>query len=570
MQKVFRSTIYQIVALIIVLVLPINLLTLSLSQMLQESSREEQAKDISYNLTLNAKQFNDVLTAATRSLRYLSLEDPAFISMSNVVDPTSSGGASAHLASVKRQMKLTLSNYPHVDMIYVYFPNSEYFVSEGFPGASYRDIRLHVTEHILAQTKTEQWEIVQIDGVYTLMGYQQWNNVHFGTVINLDSMISRLIPQEKTGVLPLLTDDSGMVYTKKGMGFFEENGLTMELLKKMPSYTLFTADVSQTPLILMEIVDMKQQAGMLLSVITVLQWVSVLLFIAVIPLLLLYVRKRIIKPINRLVKAIDNVESGQLDYRIRSIKDGREFDTINRNFNHMLDLVTQLRTDAFNRELEKKDIQIRYLNQQIQPHFFLNAMNIIYSYEPNEYPLIQRMVACISKYFRYIVKANAMFVTLEQEMDHIRNYFEIQKVRFEKLFSYEVECRDDLACALIPPLLVQNFAENAIKYSLKASCCTQITVRAALCDSTHFSVTITDTGDGISDELLQKIEEFQQHGQPQPELGVGIQNSIERLKLLYDDHSSISFCRNSNPSGTTVLIVLPLHRKEESNEGFVN
>ncbi len=55
---------------------------------------------------------------------------------------------------------------------------------------------------------------------------------------------------------------------------------------------------------------------------------------------------------------------------------------------------------------------MRFLSQQIQPHFILNAMNILYSYEKEEYPLIQKMILCLSKYFRYVVNANTDFVKL--------------------------------------------------------------------------------------------------------------------------------------------------------------
>lgn len=109
---------------------------------------------------------------------------------------------------------------------------------------------------------------------------------------------------------------------------------------------------------------------------------------------------------------------------------------------------------------------MRYLSQQIQPHFVLNTLNILYSYEPEEYPLIQKMILCLSKYFRYIVKVHSDFVELSQELAHIKNYFEIQEARYPEQFDYYVESEEGMDDLLIPPLLIQNFTENSIKYAI--------------------------------------------------------------------------------------------------------
>ena len=104
--------------------------------------------------------------------------------------------------------------------------------------------------------------------------------------------------------------------------------------------------------------------------------------------LLLYSTNRLINmPLNRLIKAIDRIEQGDLEYRIEEGNQNLEFEQINRSFNKMMEQVRTLKIDVYEKEMEKKDIMMRYLSQQIQPHFVLNAMNILYSYEPEEYEL---------------------------------------------------------------------------------------------------------------------------------------------------------------------------------------
>ena len=195
----------------------------------------------------------------------------------------------------------------------------------------------------------------------------------------------------------------------------------------------------------------------------------------------------------------------------------------------MMEQVKTLKIDVYEKELEKKDIMMRYLSQQIQPHFVLNAMNILYSYEPEEYELSQKMILYISRYFRYIVNTNEEFVTLSMEMNHIRNYFEIQKARFPGLFYSIVEYDEDLRNALIPPLLVQNFAEDSIKHSLKIGNKITIFVITDVIEGDDgekkMRIRLVDTGEGMPGEVLSEIEAFKRTGERQ------VTQTCARLRL---------------------------------------
>lgn len=209
---------------------------------------------------------------------------------------------------------------------------------------------------------------------------------------------------------------------------------------------------------------------------------------------------------------------------------------------------------------------MRFLSQQIQPHFILNTLNILYSYEQEEYPLIQKMILCLAKYFRYIVNANSKFVLLSEEMDHIRNYFEIQQVRYPETFFAYVEYDEEIADCLVPPLLIQNFAENAIKHSLKIGNNIDIFVIGQKYGEDAVRIRMLDTGEGIDGELLEKIRRFRDTGEPQEGLGVGIQNAVERLQVLYDAKTQFEIVRDE-PHGTRIEIVLPLFHAGDEPDG---
>lgn len=571
-QGLLKSTIFRIIAIIIVLVLPINILTLLLSEIVLQKNREQISKEIQSTLDVNANHFNDTLARVSRSLIYLSIEESDVIALANVDKDASANEIGSYLAGVKQHVENEKSSVDLIDMVYFYFPKVDYTVCAGYPGIPFKACQQFIRETAAASAAQDyKWSVRQIDGLNMLFGFHTWNNSNYGIMVNLERLLNKLDLSSVTqGRTVFFARTNGTPLTSAGSTFLGDVNMSLEELGESKRYEVYRAAVEQSDMMLVEIVDWNAQTENLPFTITLLQGMSVLMTLIVIPLLLLYLRKWVIRPLNRLTKAINRIEQGDIDYRIHSIHEGREFDKINQSFNEMMDQVKQLKIDNYDKELEKKNIQMRYLSQQIQPHFILNAMNIIYSYEPEEYPLIQRMVACIAKYFRYIVKMNADFVTLQQEMEHISNYFEIQKARFPDLFHPVVAYEDVLANALIPPLLIQNFAENAIKHSLQAGKKITILLKAECIGADaqgklQMRILLTDTGAGMSDALIEKIERFKATGQAQEGLGVGIQNSIERMEHLYQAAGSIHFRKNSDGPGTTVEMILPVFYDAQSN-----
>ena len=293
----------------------------------------------------------------------------------------------------------------------------------------------------------------------------------------------------------------------------------------------------------------------------ILSWSMILVLLAI-PVILYALRKWMIVPLNQLSSAMKRIEHGDTEFRITEKSTGSEFEQINKNFNRMLDEMSELKIDVYEQQLEKEKIRRCFLSQQIQPHFILNAMNILYSYEQDEYPLIQKMILCLSQYFRYIVNANTDFVELKNEMLHIRNYFEIQRARYPEEFFAIVEWDEELDNCLIPPLLIQNFVENAIKHSLMIGNSIDIFVIAKKMGDEKIQIFVADTGKGISDEILEKIKRFRETKQYQDGLGVGIQNAIERLEVLYEGKAELKIGRD-RPNGTRVELIL--ERKEKGD-----
>ena len=565
-QSIFKSTIVRIISAIILLVLPVNILTLFLSAKAIESSKNQSISGAQYILDMAETNIEDTLYRLDRKLISLRLSDTDFIVLATAADklelPQNTTARGVRIATATKTLQLINVDYPLVDLVYVYFPEMETMLVQGHPGVSVTNSRQFLEDMLTGpDTTVTKGTVFTLDQTGMLFTMNSWGNTDFGCLVNLENLLDKINVTQDTGHQFFFVNKNYDIMTSAGQKLLSKKNYTFADLQNDRNYEVLTTKIGDSDLVLVEVLDWNNLQNLPVAM-QIVQILSLVLAFTVVPILIWYMYKQVIRPIHKLTHAIDVVNSGNLDYQISIEKESREFEQINQNFNEMLTQVKNLKIDVYEQELEKKNIKMRYLSQQIQPHFILNALNIIYSYEPDEYPLIQKMVLCISKYFRYIIKTNAEFVMLSQEMDHIKNYFEIQNARYPGLFFSIVEYEEDLATAQIPPLIVQSFAENAIKHSLKIGNKISIfVITDKMTDDngqTMMRIRLADTGEGISDEILKKIERFKQTEKHQEGLGIGIENSIERLKYLYDNKGYIKIWRDENYPGTTVEIVLPI------------
>lgn len=567
-QNIFKSTIVRIISAIILFVFPVNILTLFFSAKAIESSKNQSISDAQYILDMAQSNIEDSLYHLDRKLISLRLSDTDFIVLATAADklklPQNTTARGVRIATATKTLQLVNADYPLVDLVYVYFPEIETMLVQGYPGVSVTNSNSRqfledmVTDPDTTVTKGTVFMLDQTGMLFTM---NSWGNTNFGCLVNLENLLDEINVTQDKGHQFFFVNKNYDIMTSAGQKLLSKKNYTFADLQNDRNYEVLKTKIGDSDLVLVEVLDWNNLQNLPVAM-QIVQILSLVLAFTVVPILIWYMYKQVIRPIHKLTHAIDVVNSGNLNYQISIEKESREFEQINRNFNEMLTQVKDLKIDVYEQELEKKNIKMRYLIQQIQPHFILNALNIIYSYEPDEYPLIQKMVLCISKYFRYIIKTNAEFVMLSQEMDHIKNYFEIQNARYPGLFFSIVEYEEDLATALIPPLIVQSFAENAIKHSLKIGNKISIfVITDKMTDDngqTMMRIRLADTGKGISDEILEKIKRFKQTKEHQEGLGIGIENSIERLKYLYDNKGYIKIWRDKNYPGTTVEIVLPI------------
>ncbi|HZG85799.1 sensor histidine kinase [Paenibacillus sp.] len=281
---------------------------------------------------------------------------------------------------------------------------------------------------------------------------------------------------------------------------------------------------------------------------------------------MLYFQKRVLKPIKHFSSNLAILMNGgePIDFENNKII---ELEKANRQFIDLVKQIKAVKIDLYERELEKQRMQLNYMKLQIKPHFFLNCLTTIYSMAQMQmYAEIERMTLSISKYFRYIFQNDRDFVRLADDIEHVRTYLEIQRERYRNSFHYRIDIDPRAADALIPPLLLQTFIENSVKYAVSRD--REVLVSLAVerrTEEAGASVTIiriTDTGPGFPPPVLEKLTTGQPLDQSRG-TQIGIMNAVQRLHYLYAG-ADIRFT-NLEGGGAGVTMILP-DRTEDGTE----
>ncbi|WP_139135201.1 sensor histidine kinase [Roseivirga sp. 4D4] len=191
--------------------------------------------------------------------------------------------------------------------------------------------------------------------------------------------------------------------------------------------------------------------------------------------------------------------------------------------------------------------QLESLRMQLQPHFLFNAHNTVSMLiRTKKYDQATEMISKISDLLRNSLKREErQLITLHQEIELIKNYLEIEEVRFEDHLKVDFRIDPNTLDYLVPNLLLQPLIENAFKHGISKNLDeAKLSIESTL-DSDKLIMTVHNTGPNLP--LDFKIEEV---------TGIGLNNVIERLNKLYGpDHS---FEIKNSDSGVKVEIRLPL------------
>ena len=276
-------------------------------------------------------------------------------------------------------------------------------------------------------------------------------------------------------------------------------------------------------------------------------------------IIILYIRQWMIKPLTRLTERLSQLGDSIPPSEFFISEGILEIDKANDKLNKVIFDMQELKIREYHSQLELKKIELNYLKNQIRPHFYLNMLSMIHSMlQTKNYKEIEELTILTSNYLRHLFMANQDFSELKDEVQHIKDYLEIQRIRYGNSIYFSLDYNSELQNTLVPSLLLQTFIENTIKHGFSFQDLFTILLsikKVKTENSDYIQICIEDNGPGFSEEILSKLNQKQslitEDGHH-----IGITNTIERLNLLYPNDYSIAF-ENNEEGGAKILLLIP-------------
>ncbi|MBP1963038.1 sensor histidine kinase [Paenibacillus aceris] len=572
----FNSIRFKLIVGVVLITVPLSLLLIYTNYYAIGVVRSQVADSNKKMMSLYMGQIDEQLRFAESYLMGLTIAEADFTGIENKVSESERIFA---LSRLSNRITENMLNFKSVDGFFIYSVPNQYYLNAFREVTNYAEresVRNFIEDETGKATPNlpiNRWYVQEIGEKYYLLRTIKVSDTYVGTWILFDNLMMplNLIGLGENGEA-LFTTNNGVPLVNAEI--VRDNRLDVN--KNLQHYYL-SGDAHRYL-----VVGEKSAVGnfnlialipdeQILRNLPILRNIVNCILIGVLillPVCLLLLRKTVLLPINRLILAMKRIKDGNLDMRIQSFRTSDEFQLVYETFNNMMSQIQELRIHVYEEQMNKQKAELQHLQLQINPHFYLNSLNIMHTLaRAKNYALIEEMAQCLVGYFRYMFRSNLTFVSVQEELQHVRNYLRIQELRFPNHLQCTIHVPDYLLRTPIPPLVVQTFVENAIKHAVTMDEPVLLTIDMELDDAAvapTLKITIQDTGPGFPEDVLEGFRSGTQMTSTQGE-HIGIWNVQQRLLLLYQSRAEISFA-NSASGGAVIVITLPLQPDMEKGE----
>lgn len=288
----------------------------------------------------------------------------------------------------------------------------------------------------------------------------------------------------------------------------------------------------------------------------------ILFFLILVVVLLLFLRffmnKEVIGPVKVLSDTSEKIQQGNLMVRPSYECWNQEMLELKETYAMMLNTIMDLKVQHYEKMIQVKDSELKYMHMQLKPHFFLNALSTINSMAyQNKNEEIHDFIQVFSENIRYMFRAGLHTVPLKEEIAHVEKYLDMQKLLYANSFYAYYEMPEQLEEYPIPQMLLHTFVENIFKHAIDINSFTTIFIVCSLEEHNKESmlkIEVQNTGKCFEEETLRRINGTGEDGNSSG--GIGLMHTKEILSILYGQNSLI-WLENEEPEGAKVTVWIP-------------
>lgn len=272
------------------------------------------------------------------------------------------------------------------------------------------------------------------------------------------------------------------------------------------------------------------------------------------------VSRTITYPIQRLRDSMAKVQEGDFSEADIEVSSENEVGSLTTSFNVMTHRIEELMEQNVHEQEEKRKSEMKALQSQINPHFLYNTLDsIIWMAEGKKNEEVVLMTASLARLLRQSISNEEERVSIGREVEYIRSYLTIQKMRYKDKLEYQIDVSPSITMIPIIKLVLQPIIENAIYHGLKYKESKGLLTVKGYEDGENVILEVADNGVGMDEETLKHI--FDRHKVNYHSNGVGVYNVQKRLQLYYGNDYGITY-RSEKGAGTTATITIPKKQEE--------
>ena len=263
------------------------------------------------------------------------------------------------------------------------------------------------------------------------------------------------------------------------------------------------------------------------------------------------INKSIAKPINEIVHVMNKVNEDTIGKEMY-ITGNDEISFIMKRYNKMTKKMSILIDTVRLREKEKREVTLRMLQAQINPHFLFNTLGTLrYVSIMNNDITVSNGIEALAKLLRSTILNKDEFISIEDEIENVKNYITIQKIRYGDTFDIDYLIDEEVLNERILKFILQPIVENCILHGFEESSELNSIIIKIYSNKDFINFEIIDNGMGIDEEKLEEgnfnIDKF---------AGIGVKNIRERLNLYYEGNYVFEITSKLN-KGTFTKIIIP-------------
>ncbi|MCR5284782.1 MAG: histidine kinase [Treponema sp.] len=276
------------------------------------------------------------------------------------------------------------------------------------------------------------------------------------------------------------------------------------------------------------------------------------------------------KPIADMERLSTKIAGGDLTART-TYPNVKELNTLAKNLNTMAAQIDLLIKKNMEEQKNFQKAEMKALQAQITPHFLYNTFDtILWLAEEEKTDQVIKITKAFSDFLRISLSRGHEWITIKQELDHIRNYLTIQKIRYAEILNYEIEAQEEVLDEKVIKLVLQPLVENAIYHGIKNKRGRgELKVSVAYTDPSKTSIrfTVEDNGAGFTEERLKEVRQELSKGTEDSEKlnsVYGLYNVNKKLKLYYGENTQGILIKSEIKKGSSISFTIPVSGEDNA------